>query len=114
MRRTTLTAAALWSLGSVLLTAMPALAEYGAIAWDKGTGKRGWSWNQDTPRRAAKVAFDECGSAGCKVIMRTGRGRCAALATTEAGKYAGAASRKDRDRARLAALKNCQKGSAGE
>jgi hypothetical protein len=27
----------------------PALSQYGAIAWDEGTGKRGWSLHQDTP-----------------------------------------------------------------
>jgi Trypsin-like peptidase domain/Domain of unknown function (DUF4189) len=88
--------------------------EYGAIAWDKETGKRGWSWNQQTQSRADEVALSECGATGCKVIMRTGRQECAALATNEPGKYVGAASRKDRDAARLAALANCKKGNAGE
>src|SRR6516164_3679082 len=91
-----------------------AQSEYGAIAWDKETGKRGWSWNQQTQSRADEVALSECGATGCKVIMRTGRRECAALATNEAGKYVGAASRKDRDAARLAALANCKKGNAGE
>ena len=113
MRPTTL-AAALLGLGSVLLTAVPALAEYGAIAWDKETGKRGWSWNQQTQSRADEMALSECGATGCKVIMRTGRAMCAALATTETGKYVGAARRREREAARLAALKDCEKGKAGE
>jgi Trypsin-like peptidase domain/Domain of unknown function (DUF4189) len=87
---------------------------YGAIAWDRETGKRGWSWNQPSEQRAAELALSECGATDCKVIMRTSRGMCAALATTEAGKYVGAASRKDREAARLAALKDCEKGNAGE
>ncbi len=87
---------------------------YGAIAWDRETGKRGWSWNQPSAERAAGLALGECRATGCKVIMRTGRGMCAALASTEAGKFVGAASRKDRDAARLAALKDCEKGNAGE
>jgi hypothetical protein len=91
-----------------------ALGAYGAIAWDKETGRRGWSWNQHTQARADEVALSECGATGCKVIMLTGRGMCAALATTENGKYVGAASRKDRDTARVAALRDCQKGDAGE
>jgi serine protease Do len=91
-----------------------ALGAYGAIAWDKETGRRGWSWNQHTQTHADEVALSECGATTCKVIMRTGRGMCAALATTEAGKFVGAASRKDRDAARLAALKDCEKGNAGE
>jgi hypothetical protein len=112
MRRATLTA--LLGLVSVPLTAVPAVAQYGAIAWDKETGKQGWSWNQQTQARADEVALSACGTTGCKVIMRTGRRECAALASNEAGKYVGAASRKDRDAARLAALANCKKGNAGE
>jgi clan AA aspartic protease (TIGR02281 family) len=92
----------------------PTLSQYGAIAWDEGTGKRGWSLNQDTPQRAAEVALGACGAAGCKVIVSTGPAMCSALAATENGKYIGAASRADRIDARLAALANCQKGNAGE
>ena len=92
----------------------PALSRYGAIAWDEGTGKRGWSLNQDTPQRAAEVALGACGAAGCKVVVSTGPAMCSALAATENGKYIGAASRADRVDARLAALANCQKGNAGE
>src|SRR6516225_1949948 len=92
----------------------PSLSQYGAIAWDEGTGKRGWSLNQDTPQRAAEVALGACGAAGCKVIVSTGPAMCSAVAATENGKYIGAASRADRNDARLAALANCQKGNAGE
>jgi hypothetical protein len=114
MRSTFLTACGLLTMGSVLLIAEPALAQSGAIAWDKDTGKYGASWNQDTPKRAAEVALGECGTTGCKVIIRPGRRECAALATTENGKYAGGAARRDREAARLAALANCKKGDAGE
>jgi hypothetical protein len=92
----------------------PARGGYGAIAWDEETGKRGWSWNQVTAKRAAELALSECSATGCKVIMRSGQEMCAALATTENGKYVGAASRKDRNAARVAALKDCQKGNVGE
>jgi hypothetical protein len=91
-----------------------ALGDYGAIAWDQQTGRRGWSWNQPTARRAEEAALSECGASNCKVIVRTGRAMCAALATTEDGKFVGAASRNDRDAARLAALANCNKRTAGE
>src|SRR6516162_10124907 len=87
---------------------------YGAIAWDPGNGRRGWSWDRQTQSRADEVALSECGATGCKIIMRTGRKECASLATTETGKYVGAASRRDREAARLAALKDCEKGKAGE
>jgi hypothetical protein len=63
------------------------LGDYGAIAWDPEIGKRGWSWNQQTQSRADELALSECGASGCKIIMRTGRRECAALATTETGKY---------------------------
>jgi len=49
-----------------LLTAFPArAAEYGAIAWDKQTGKRSWSSNQPTQKRADEAASGECGASGC-------------------------------------------------
>ena len=78
MRPKVLAATALLGLGMIQLAAVPALAEYGAIAWDKETGKRGRSWNQQTQSRADEVALSECGTTGCKVIMRTGRRECAA------------------------------------
>src|ERR1700751_531992 len=114
MRRATLAAAALLGLASIQLTAVPALAEYGAIAWDKETGKYGSSWNKDTPKRAEEVALSECGASGWKVIIWTRRATCPALVTNESDKYAGGASRREREAARLAALKDCQKGKAGE
>jgi len=93
---------------------LPGLGTYGAIAWDKETGKYGASWNQATAQRAVEAALSDCGATGCKVIIRTRPATCAALATNENGKYAGGASRNDRDAARLAALANCEKGNAGE
>ena len=114
MRCATVAVAALLALALTQLTAMPAFAQYGAIAWDKETGKYGASWNQDTPKRAEEVALSDCGATGCKVIIRTRRAMCAALATNESGKYAGGASRKDREAARFSALNNCKKGNAGE
>ena len=113
MRRATLIATVLLGLGSVLLTGEPAFAEYGAIAWDKETGKYGASWNKATAERAAEGALSECGATGCKIIIRPTR-FCAALAATADGKVVGASARKNRDDARLAALKDCQKRKAGE
>lgn len=114
MRHAISTTAAMLALASILLPAAPALAGYGAIAWDKESGKRGWSWNEATAQKAAEVALSECGAGGCKVIMRTSAAQCAALATIETGKFVGAAWRKTKDAARLAALANCQKGNAGD
>src|SRR5215813_11155717 len=100
MRRSILIALMLLASGSTLLTALPArAAEYGAIAWDNQSGKRGWSWNQPTQKRADEVAMSECGASGCKVIIRAGPGMCAALASTDDGKRIGASSRRDGDAA---------------
>ena len=65
MHRATLAAAALLGLAAVQLTAVPAHAQYGAIAWDKETGKQGWSWSQQTQARADEVALSACGTTGC-------------------------------------------------
>src|SRR3984893_3180272 len=89
MLRAILVSAVLVGLGSILLTAVPAHAEYGAIAWDRQTGKRGWSWNQSTQKHADEVAVSDCGASGCKVIIRAGSGMCAALASTADGKVIG-------------------------
>ena len=105
---------ALLAFGYTLFPTMPAAAGYGAIAWDKSTGKYGASWNQPTGKRAEEVALGECGASGCKVVGRVGPRMCGALATTEDGKHAGAAWRKDREAARLDALKSCTKDQAGE
>jgi hypothetical protein len=110
MRRAILTVILLLGLGA----AAPAYAEYGSIARDEAAARSGWSWNQSTQKRADELALSECGTSDCKVIMRAGPTMCAALASTGDRKHIGAARRKNRDDARLAALKDCEKGKAGE
>jgi|SRR5262245_6203590 len=114
MRRKIWVAIALLAFGYTLLPAMPAVAGYGAIAWDRSTGKYGVSWNQPSGKRAEEVALGECGTTGCKVVQRIAPKACGALATTEDGKHAGAAWRKDKEAARLAALESCKGDRAGE
>lgn len=114
MRPAMPTSAALFAAASILLAATPALAGYGAIAWDKSSGKYGGTWNRATAEQAAERALSDCGASGCKIIMRTGAKQCAALATIASGKFVGAAARKTKDEARLAALSNCEKGKAGD
>ena len=108
------TAALMLALVSILLSATPAFAAYGAIAWDRGTGRQGWSWDQSTPQKAAELALSACGASSCKVIIHTVAGQCAALAATADGKFIGASARKTQEAARLAALTDCQKGKAGD
>jgi hypothetical protein len=112
MRSASVTAALMFA--SCMFISGPAFAQYGAIAWDKESGRYGASWNQASQKGADEVALSDCGATACKVIIRTTRAMCAALATNESGKYAGGAARRNRDAARVGALKNCQKGNAGE
>ena len=108
------TAALILAVASVVVSATPALAAYGAIAWERETGRQGWSWDQSTPQKAAELAISACGASGCKVIIHTDAGQCAALATTANGKFIGASARKTEPAARIAALTQCQKGKAGD
>jgi hypothetical protein len=114
MRRILWTAIALLAFAYTLLPAIPAFAGYGAIAWDQSTGKYGQSWNQPTKKGAEEAALGECGASGCQIVARIEPRMCGALATTQDGKNAGAAWRKDRETARLAALKSCARNKAGE
>jgi len=112
MRRSTMIAVVLPAFGAMLLAAPPArAAEYGAIAVDEASGKQGARWHEPTAKRAAEAAISECGASGCKVVTRIGPGMCGALAASEDGKKVGAAERKTRDAARVAALANCPKTS---
>jgi hypothetical protein len=111
MRRLMWTAGALTALAC--LHAAPALAGWGAIAWDPQSGKSGWVWNQPTPKKAIEMALSQCGASGCRIVIKPTT-VCAALAATADGKAIGAAARKTQDAARLAALSDCQKRNAGD
>jgi hypothetical protein len=106
-------ASALIALGYLLLPAAPALAGFGAIAWDRESGKSGWIWNQPTAKKAIEMALSQCGASGCRIVIKPTT-VCAALATTADSKAIGAAARKTQDGARLAALSDCQKRKAGD
>ncbi len=113
MRRRVWIAIALLAFGYALLPPVPAEAGYGAIAWDPASGKAGWIWNQPTQNEAARLALRECGASGCRLVIKP-TSDCAALATIANGKAIGAAARKTKDDARLAALTDCQKRKAGD
>jgi hypothetical protein len=113
MRRRVWSALALVAFGYALLADGSAFAGYAAIAWDRESGKTGWVWNQPTPQKAAEMALSQCGSSGCRLVIKPTTA-CAALASTANGKNIGAAARKTQGAARLAALANCQKSKAGE
>jgi len=99
---------------TLLLGAAPALAGYGAIAFNETTGKYGLSWNEQTQHRAEEIALRDCGGEGCKIVVPVGPRECAALATAEKGTAWGAAKRPNRDAAKLGALEGCQKRTSGK
>jgi len=112
--RPMIAAAGLFALATVLLAALPARAEYGAIAYDGKTGRSGWAVHEPSAPRAAEKAISECGGSDCKVVVKIGPRMCGALARIEGQKHVGAAERPDRDAARLAALNDCKKPNLGE
>jgi len=96
------------------MTAAPALATYGAFAYDDDAHKYGDSWNEQTAAAADQAALKGCGTDKCKVVFRTGPKECGAIAFGDDGKVWGGAKRDTRDAAELAALENCQKRFTGQ
>jgi hypothetical protein len=94
----------------LVLNTAPALAGYGAVAYDEETRKLGFASNEDTQKRADEVATRECGgSDGCKVRFRAPPKQCAAFAAPDKGTAWGGAVKATLDAAKLGALENCQK-----
>ena len=86
------------TLAFALSINLPALAGYGAVAYDQGARKQGFAWDEPTQERAN--ARRDCGSEACKVIG-VPPGKCAALATPDSGPAWGGAVRKSVDEAKL-------------
>jgi hypothetical protein len=107
-------AAAVLTLGMVLSVSLPAYADFGAIAYDSASGKRGWSIREPTPQRADQAAVGACGAGDCKVVIHLAPHRCGAVAGIEGKKIIGAAARSTRDAARSAALADCQKRASAD
>ena len=63
--------------------AAPALASFGAFAYDEAAGKYGASWDQATEKEADAAALKGCPSDKCKIVFRTAAGQCGAIAVTE-------------------------------
>jgi hypothetical protein len=113
MRRTNL-AAALVTVALSLGAAAPALAGFGALAFDESSRKYGLSSNEDTQTKADDVAMKECGSDKCKIVFRTVARTCGAVALAETGTGWGAGKRPNRAAAELDAMQNCQKRTKGQ
>ena len=98
----------------ILMAAGPALAGYGALAHDDGTGKYGLSANEETQGKADDVALKICGGDKCKIVFRTSARQCGAIATAETGSGWGGGKHAQRAAAELAAMQNCQKHTKGQ
>jgi hypothetical protein len=96
------------------LSAAPAFAGYGAVAFDEKTAKYGFGWNEDTQKRADEAASQACNADGCKIVFRVPPRKCAALATGEKGSAWGGNVDSKRDSAKLRAIENCQKHTSGK
>jgi hypothetical protein len=108
MRRAALSvgvAAILFVLGN----AVPAFAEYGAVARDEATGKYGVSWNEGNQKQAEDAAIKGCNTTGCKVVFKVGPKHCGALAMTDDGKVWGGSEKGTKAAAELHAMQSCQK-----
>jgi hypothetical protein len=114
MPRHSLVLAAAFAMIAVMAGARPALAAYGAFAYDEGAGKFGYSYNEQSQKAADAAALKGCASGDCKIVFRTGPQQCGAIAATENGKVWGGARRNQRAEAELAAMQDCQKRSSAQ
>ena len=115
MRRAISPTTAMLALASILLAATPALAAYGAIAWDKAERQARLELER------AYAAKGRRGARSANAAPAGARSSCAPVPVNvppwrrlTTGKFVGAAARKTKDDARLAALANCQKGKVGD
>ena len=113
MRRAILIAACFSAIMAV--SAAPAFAGFGALAYDQDARKWGLSSNEDSEGKAEDVAMKECGSDKCKIIFRMGPKQCGAIALDEGETNAwGGGKNPQRATAELAAITNCQKHTKGQ
>ncbi len=99
---------------ALLLSASPADAQFGAVAYDGKTGRWGMSLNKPAPQAALASALHDCGASGCRVVIRLRPRMCGAVASSGTPKGFGASARPSLDQARSAALADCKKANAGE
>lgn len=105
-------AVTIWTLAAA---APAAFAGNGTLAHDNDSGKFGLSWDKPSQREADDSAMKDCGNTkSCKIIFRTKKHECGAIATAESGSGWGAAYRGGRDAAALAAINDCQKRTSGQ
>jgi hypothetical protein len=113
MQRATLFIAGMLALIGVLISAAPARAQNGAIAFDDENCAWGRSWNYSTAQQAATVALQQCRYASCEVLAQIGPRQCGSLATTATCKGWGWSTRPTLAEAQAAALQDCASANAG-
>ena len=114
-RRATTAAIALCLSAFVgLLHSRPAMAGYGAVAYDQDARKIGAAWDQDSQKAANEAALRDCASDGCSVRFNVAPAMCGAIATPDKGGAWGGSVRKTLDAAKFAAIKNCQKNAKAQ
>jgi hypothetical protein len=105
MRHTMVIVAAMVALA--VANVAPAVAGYGAIAYDQNSGKEGASWDQATQAEANESALRQCASPECRVHPVEPKG-CGALATSDKDKAWGGADRETLDAAEHEAIAHCK------
>lgn len=88
-------------------TAAPALAAFGAVAYDQNTGKYGASFNQPNQSQAFEGALKQCNSPTCRVYPVEPKG-CGALALSDKDKAWGGADRTTLADAKRDAVVHCE------
>jgi hypothetical protein len=107
MTRITLGMAASAGL-AMMLAAIPARAQYGALAYDPDTRLWGRATDTSSPRDAEATALAYCRSGGCRVVTRTGPGQCSAIAAANDGTRSHWSTRPGRAEVEAAAVERCQ------
>src|SRR5205823_2856882 len=96
---------------ALLTAAIPAHAEFGAVALNEHSAKTSFSLNYNTVEEAQEAALRHCD--GCKIVFGIGPAQCVAVATGLWNSTAWASSaRPTLDEAKLGAMSGCQKRTA--
>jgi hypothetical protein len=110
MRRTTLFVTGFVALIGTFASAAPALADFGAIAYDRTNCAWGRSWNYADQPGADARAMSECvaGGSNCQVVARVGPQLCGAVAATDSCSGYGWATRSNTSEAESVAMEQCR------
>jgi len=114
MGRATMIVMGFSALFILTLSAAPAFAGYGALAYDEESKKYGLSSDEGSQSKADDVATKECGGGKCKIVFRTAPRECGAIAVAGEGDAWGGGKAPQKAKAELDAVNNCQKRTKGQ